>query len=686
MNHSDPVLKVTELSVSYRVRNGHVPAVRDVSFEIGSGECFGLVGESGCGKSTVAWSLVGFLGENGSVAGGSISFMGEELTGRTEAEMHGIRGSQIGMVYQDPMQSLNPSLRIGTQLTETLLEHQKMDAQGATKRCVEMLDRVHMPDPERVMRCYPHQVSGGQQQRVVIAMAMLNDPALLILDEPTTALDVTVEAAVLDLVADLRDETRTAILYISHSLGVIAQVSDRVGVMYAGEMVESASAELLFRDPKHPYTQGLLRSVPKLGESKSSSTLYSIPGRVPNALELPTGCTFAPRCPHAEAQCEAEMPELRLLEGHTIRCHLAEGIDASGGGTFSESTAARSDGDVEGEQEPLKVVNLRTAFEHDSGSVREFLGLRKKQKVQALNGVSLSLPRGMTLGIVGESGSGKTTLARTLIGLESSSGGEASFLGFDLTQPLGERDGALVAELQMVFQNPDSTLNPAYTVGYQIGRAVRRLGGSADRNDAAEVVQLLESVRLGADYADRYPGQLSGGEKQRVAIARAFASRPDLVLCDEPVSALDVSVQAAILNLLVEIQNRYGTSLVFIAHDLSVVRYIADFVSVMYLGQIMEAGPTESVYAPPHHPYTEALLSAVPVPDPSFGGSEIRLEGSVPSALNPPSGCPFHTRCHRRELLENGGEICVEEVPPLRQFDLGHRIQCHLPESVLRNL
>jgi peptide/nickel transport system ATP-binding protein len=679
-----PILEVEDVAVAYKVRGGEIEAVQHVSFTIERGESLGIVGESGCGKSTMAWAIVNFLGRNGYVKRGSIRFMGEELLGKSSEELRQLRGDRIAMVYQDPMQALNPSMRLGDQLKEVLTVHHTMSDAEAEKRTLEMLARVYMPDPANVMRRYPHQISGGQQQRVVIAMALLNQPALLIMDEPTTALDVTVEAAVLDLIAELRREFDTAIMYISHNLGVVARVCNRVGVMYAGEMVERATVADLYANPQHPYTQGLIRCVPKLGADKASSALYPIPGRVPAPQNRPSGCIFAPRCDYVRQRCHDERPKLRQVAGGTwARCHFAEEIDPAAWTPPDEMALPTLNPPRQNGELILQVQDLKKYYPVQGTSWRDLLGLGKRRYVQAVENASFSIPQGRTLGIVGESGCGKSTLAKVLIGLEASTAGKADFMGFDITGDLSTRDTAILRELQMVFQNPDSTLNPSHTVGDQIARPMRRFGTVPAAEVYDEVVKLLQAVRLGENYYARLPRQLSGGEKQRVGIARALASHPDLILCDEPVSALDVSVQAAILNLLLKVQQRYGTTLLFIAHDLSVVRFFSDFVAVMYLGQIMEIGPAEAIYAPPYHPYTEALLSAVPIPDPNAKQEQIRLIGAVPSALNPPSGCRFHTRCPRRHLLPDGGKICEQATPPWRELDNGHRIFCHIPLATL---
>lgn len=685
-----PILKVESAAISYETRYGDVEAVRDMSFEVDRARTFGIVGESGCGKSTVAFAIVDFLGPNGKIVGGSIKFQGRELVGRSQKELRKLRGDQISMVYQDPMQALNPSVTIGDQLAEVPIVHRGISKTEAWQKSIRMLERVYMPDPANVMDRYPHQLSGGQQQRVVIAMALLNNPALLIMDEPTTALDVTVEAVVLDLIEDLKRDFETAIVYITHDLGVVARVCDDVGVMYAGEIVERGSVEAIYRNPLHPYTQGLMRCVPKLGTTKASSILYPIPGRVPAPKDRPRGaCIFAPRCGYATDRCYNERPLLREIDPrHSARCFYAGEIEPGAWQPPEDLVPALVPAVAETSRESIiKVEGLKTYYEQESRSVLSLAGLGEKLYVKAVDGVSLEVPPGKTLGVVGESGCGKSTLAKTIIGLEPAVDGRAEFLGFDLTVPVSDRDMKLIQELQMVFQNPDSTMNPSYSVGQQIARPLRRFKTVPPEGVHEEVIRLLHAVRLDASYYDRLPRQLSGGEKQRVGIARAFASRPNLVLCDEPVSALDVSVQAAVLNLLLEIQRQHGTTMIFIAHDLSVVRFFSDYVAVMYLGHVVEFGPAEAIYAPPYHPYTEALLSAVPIPDPTAEQKHIRLEGTVPSALNPPSGCRFHTRCPRRsDLLPDGGRICEVQVPPWRYNADGHRIFCHIPLEDLRKL
>ncbi len=671
-----PVLEARDLAISYKTRKGEVAAVRGVSLKVYPGETVGVVGESGCGKSTIAFGIVGYLGPNGYIKEGSVKFEGEELVGRSEAELTRLRGDRISMVYQDPMQAMNPSLSIGEQLSEVLTCHNsEMSKEEAWERSIAMLKRVYMPDPANMMIRYPHQLSGGQQQRSVIAMAMLNKPSLLLMDEPTTALDVTVEAAVLDLIEDLKKDFNTGIIFITHNLGVVARVSEKICVMYAGEMVERGLIGEVFKEPAHPYTRGLMRCVPRLGESKEASQLFPIRGRVPPPMErLTTACIFAPRCDFSDELCFRERPErTRISPEHVARCFFAREI-LSGERDF---TVDRKRIQKEEEEEDrlveeflLESKSLKIYYEHSSDTLASLLGLGEKKYVKAVDDVSVRLAKGRTLGIVGESGCGKSTLVKGIIGLEDVKDGEMRFLGVDINKPVQERDRKWIQEMQMVFQNPDSTLNPAYPVGRQIARPIRRFKTVKSGQVKAEVLKLLQAVRLDDYYYDRLPRQLSGGEKQRVGIARALASRPDLVICDEPVSALDVSVQAAVLNLLLEVQNMLGTTMIFIAHDLSVVRYFSDDVAVMYLGQIVERAPVKKLFKAPLHPYTQALLASLPDPDePREGLSTIK--GTVPSIFELPRGCRFKDRCPQRF------EACDSDPEYLRAEE-EHLVRCHL--------
>jgi peptide/nickel transport system ATP-binding protein len=664
------VLRVRNLAISYGTRAGDVPAVREVTFDLRRGETLALVGESGCGKTTVAFALIGFLGKNGNIAGGSVEFLGRDLTGVNEEQLRNIRGNKISMVYQDPTSALNPSLRIGRQLTEILTEHNKeCGEREAFEQCVAMLEQVHMPDARKMMERYPHQLSGGQQQRVIIAGGLLNHPALLIMDEPTTALDVTIEATVLDLVKEIKEQFDTAVLFITHDLGVVARVADRVAVMYAGEVVEEAPVQELFGNPLHPYTRGLLACIPRPGVSKRDTVLQSIVGVVPPPSALPAGCSFEPRCPYGEERSREERPEFRRLNGsHSVRCHFADEI-AQGTKSIDERKVIRPPVTVAKRGEPILEANdLKSYYTQRGGG---FLALGEKKYVKAVEDVDFELRAGQTLGLVGESGSGKTTVAKTILGLEPATGGRIEFMGLELKGSVNSRARKTLKLLQMVFQSPDSTLNPSMKVGTAISRSVSRLTDVPRRDVRRRVIELLDSVKLGERYYERLPRQLSGGEKQRVAIARALAANPNLIVADEPTSALDVSVQAAVLNLLLEIQAKNQTAFILITHDLNVVLYLADWIAVMYLGHIVDYGPRQAFLRPPHHPYTEALLSAIPLPDPSVEPKKIRLSGAIPSAIDPPEGCVFNTRCPRYI-----GDICHTD-PKIHRLENGQMIACH---------
>ena len=556
-----PVIEVDNVQINYETRKGDVEAIQGVSFKVGEGETVGLVGESGCGKSTIAFGIVNFLGPNGKIVDGSIRFQGEELVGRSQEELKKLRGDRISMVFQDPMQALNPSVRLGEQLAEVLTCHKDISHQEAWQRSIDMLKQVNMPDVENVMVRYPHQISGGQQQRVVIAMAMLNNPALIIMDEPTTALDVTVEAAVLDLLEQLKHDFNAANIFITHNLGVVARVSDYLCVMYAGQMVESGPLTEIFRDPRHPYTMGLLACVPRLGDSKLESLLQPIRGRVPPPAERSkTECIFAPRCDYVTEDCRKARPGFtEITSGHVARCIYALEIEDRARTKRRRKPEDLPEQPEATEKDLLSFDNLKVYYPTESNSVVSLFGMGEKKFVKAVDDVSVRVAKGRTLGVVGESGCGKSSLVKGLIGLEPVTDGDVQFMGIDTTMPVTERDTNLIKEMQMVFQNPDSTLNPSYTVGSQIARPIKRFRTAPSGQIKDEVIKLLKAVRLPPTYYERLPRQLSGGEKQRVGIARALASRPDLIICDEPVSALDVSVQAAVINLLLEIQQVFGS-------------------------------------------------------------------------------------------------------------------------------
>jgi len=685
MDDSSPILSVKNLAVTYKTRKRDIDAVRDVSFDIYRGENLGLVGESGCGKSTAAYSIVNFLGPNGRVKSGEILFKGEQLRNRSEADLRKLRGADISMVYQEPMSALNPSMQIRDQLAESLIAHRGFNQKDAFAESLEALRKVYMPDAEGVMQRYPHQLSGGQQQRVLIAMAMLNNPSLLIMDEPTTALDVTVEAAVLDLIAELQKKYNTATLYISHNLGVVARVSDKVAVMYAGEIVELAPTREIFHNPMHPYTMGLMRCLPDVDAPKGTRTLHPIEGRVPSPANLPAGCIFAPRCQQVEPECLAGRPHLKEISpGHQVRCFRAWDWTAVKENWKTEDLVPLKEScpDRNGntEENVLNVKNAKVYYPVPFKTVGGLFGMEKRSYVRASDDVSFSVKRGRTLGIVGESGCGKSTIAKAIVGLEPLFGGQIDFLNVDVSKPLNKRGIDTIRDLQMVFQDPNGVLNPSYSVGDQIAFSLRRFGTVPPDQIRAEVERLLQAVKLDESYYNRLPRQLSGGEKQRVGIARAISTNPAMVVCDEPVSALDVSVQAAVLNLLLEIQNTRNTTMILISHDLSSVRFFADEVAVMYLGHIMEIGSCESIFQPPNHPYTTALLAAVPRADPDAPHSNIRLSGHVPSAVKPPSGCKFNTRCPFKI-----GAICEQEEPSKRDMGAGHLIYCHLTPEDLKN-
>jgi peptide/nickel transport system ATP-binding protein len=673
-----PLLDVQDLRVAYATRAGDVPVIPGLNLRLHAGEALGLVGESGCGKSTVALSIVRYLGRAGRITGGRILFEGRDLATLGDAALRAIRGRRIAMVYQDPMASLNPVMTVGRQLMEVPMIHEGASPATARARALAMLGEVKLADPEALMDRYPHQLSGGQQQRIVIAMALITGPALLIMDEPTTGLDVTVEAAVLDLVRELRSRHRSAILFISHNLGSVVRVCDRVGVMYRGEVVEEGSVRQIFTNPRHPYTRGLLDCLPTLGRDKRRAPLVPIAGQVEPALVRPPGCGFAGRCVHVEVgRCTTRPIAVAAVHGepgHRVACVRSDELTR-----WRRRSSAAASQDTGKPGEPVIAIHHLSKVYEPRRSLRLSA---QPAPVRAVADVDLAAARGQTLAIVGESGCGKSTLAKVLSGLEVATAGSMTLEGVEVgALPVDRRSPALKRKLQMVFQNPDSTLNPSHTVGYAIGRALRRLQGGAPADLAAGVARLLEVVKLPPGIAARKPRHLSGGEKQRAAIARALAGDPDVILADEPVSALDVSVQAAIVNLLNEIQAARGATLVFISHDLAVVRYLADTVAVMYLGTVAEFGPVEHVFAPPYHPYTEALLSAVPVPDPDHAVARILLEGPVPRADEMPRGCPFATRCPRRL-----GAVCDDTPPPVQRLAADHRIACHIPSGELLRL
>lgn len=680
VSFAQPVLDIRGLNITYRTRAGLSPAVMDFNLRVMPGETVGLVGESGCGKSTVAMAIMRYMGRNGTIAGGTIHFKGRNTSTMSEAELRAMRGSGIAMVYQEPFAALNPSIPCGRQLMEVVETLGGADAPRAYALALQMLADVNLPDPERVMAAYPHQISGGQQQRVVIAMALLSKPALLLMDEPTTALDVTVEAGIIELIRDIKGKFGTSIVFISHNLGLVRAVCDRVSVMYAGQVIEEGAVDEVFRNMRHPYTHGLFAAIPQPRANKHTRPLVTIPGQVMLPHQRPRGCNFAPRCSFFEKdRCDApliiEQRAVKSGSDHTLRCERFEEIALGEGHQALSSRCSEMS-----EELVLRVEDMRKYYPLPAGGfIDRFRGMANRF-VKGNDGVDLVARRGETVAIVGESGSGKSTFAKVLMGLETATDGKVMLEDQDITCiPVQKRSRVQRSNLQMVFQNPSETLNPSMTIGTQIARVVRKLGGLADSTSVDKrVLELLDLVKLPREFAKRRPRQLSGGQKQRVAIARAFAGTPDMVVADEPVSALDVSVQAAVIELLISIQRKNYTTIVFISHDLSLVQYVADRVVVMYLGQILEQGTVDEVFSPPYHPYTEALISAIPVADPTIEKRKIVLDGTLPSPLDPPKGCAFCTRCPRRL-----GVICDEQAPAVQVTDNGHTIKCHIPISEL---
>ncbi len=690
---SSTILEVEGLEIRYHTRQGTLTAIRDVGFEIREGEIVGIVGESGCGKSTVAASMLRLLPPNGRITRGRISFKGQDLAQANEEQMRQLRGQELSMIFQDPMTSLNPVFTIEAQMIDALQAHNGRGRSNELRqRAVQILERVGIPDAEERIQYFPHQFSGGMRQRIMIAIALLANPALLVADEPTSALDVTLEAQILHLIRSLRDEFGTAILYISHDLGVMAQLCDRIIVMYAGNVVESGDVYAIFDSPKHPYTQALLNSHPS--RKSGRARLSTIPGTVPSLKDMPAGCKFAPRCRIAQDVCHKMEPRYLRAGAQQVLCHAydAERWVARPNQELA-ATTTRSDetpgpapvavspqvASPAGTDPALVAVrDLRVHFPDRIGFLGQILG-RKGGAVRAVDGLDIEIRRGETLGLVGESGSGKTTLGRTILRLEEPTAGATILDAQDLSHLPEVQVRPLRAHMQMIFQDPAASLSPRLKVASTLLEPFR-IHNVPVENPRQKVLDLLKMVGLSAEQADKYPHELSGGQARRVGIARALALRPQFLVADEPTAGLDVSVAASILNLLKDLREQLNLTYLIITHNLNVISFIANRVGVMYLGKLVELSATDDVFDHPQHPYTEALIAAIAVPEPrqrEFRDRRIWLTGEIPSPKNPPPGCAFHPRCRYAE------ERCSRETPLLRPAGgEGRWVACHFPDKV----
>ncbi|MCL8026932.1 ABC transporter ATP-binding protein [Nocardioides bruguierae] len=667
---TDLLLDVRGLQTHFETQFGIVRAVNDVSFTVRPGEVVGIVGESGSGKSVTARSILRMIHKPGRVVGGEVLYRGQDLLGVSDKEMQALRGSEIAMVFQDPQSALNPVMTVGDQIAEALIVHGG-EKKASRARALELLEQVGIPDAPRRLDEYPHQFSGGMRQRVVIAIALASSPKLLIADEPTTALDVTIQAQILRLLAQLREDLGVAVLMITHDMGVVAEMCDRVVVMYGGRVMERGPVEAIFSAPQLPYTADLLAAMPKL-EDGEEHRLPAIPGAPPDPSRLPTGCSFNPRCRFAEDRCRESVPVLTIRgPEHSAACHVTGDGAPLTPAPPAEATAARRE--IGGEP-LLEITDLRVDVNCGRGGL-----LGKADPVYAVDGVSLEVRPGETLGLVGESGCGKSTLARAIMGINPVSGGSVCIGG----QELGPKDRAgskrIRETVQYVFQDPFASLNPRRTVRQSIEEALEVRGVPAKEREA-EILRLSERVGLNPLHLDRLPHAFSGGQRQRVGIARALAAEPRLLVCDEPVSALDVSIQAQIINLLSDLRDELDLGFLFIAHDLSVVKHISDRVAVMYLGTFVEIGDAEQVYSDPQHPYTASLMASSPKPDVAQRDRErIVLTGDLPSPKNPPTGCRFRTRCPIGPLFRDDRQVCIEQAPTLTPTATGQMAACHFP-------
>ncbi|MBL8429643.1 MAG: dipeptide ABC transporter ATP-binding protein [Dechloromonas sp.] len=656
------MLKVDNLRLGFTAGKKMLAAVDGISFSIEKGETFALLGESGCGKSATAQGIMRLLPAAGRILEGKVSLEGEPLLSLSEADMRAYRGGRMAMIFQEPATSLNPVLTVGRQIGEVLERHLDLRGTAATERMVDLLRQVGIADPERRLTEYPFQLSGGMKQRVMIAIALAGEPELLIADEPTTALDVTVQAQILDLLAKIQVDRGMGMLLITHDLGVVARMAHRIGVMYAGELVEVASREAFFTQPRHPYTQALFEALPEI--SRRGLKLTTIPGQVPSLAAMPTGCRFADRCAHVMPVCREVSPPWReVADGHTVRCHW-QGEAAEDARTRNAVTEL----DIDPGKPFLQVADLKVHFPIRKGFLQRTVG-----HVRAVDGVSLAISAGRTLALVGESGCGKTTVGKALLQLIKPTAGSVTLGGSELVGLKSRRLRGVRRHMQMIFQDPFASLNPRLRVGEIIAEGMGALGVETDpQARTTAVATLLQQVGLSDEAINRYPHEFSGGQRQRIAIARALAVQPELLICDEPTSALDVSVQAQILNLLKKLQAELGVAYLFITHNFAVVEYLAHDVAVMYLGRIVEQGSAEEVLRSPRHPYTQALLSAVPAPHLEARAEVIRLPGETPSPANPPSGCHFHPRCPQAT------DVCRQRYPATSAVSGTHTVSCHL--------
>ena len=674
-----PLLQIDDLRTEIRLRSATVHALDGVSLNVEAGECLGIVGESGSGKTMTALSIMQLLPPGGHIIGGTITLGGQEISSLNDDGMRHVRGNEVGMIFQDPMTSLNPTMTVGDQIAETVLLHRGADAKTAQARAVEVLGLVGMPRPAERVSNYPHQLSGGMRQRVMIAMALACEPKLLIADEPTTALDVTIQKQILELIDDLRRRLGLAVILVTHDLGVIAGRADRVAVMYAGKVMETTSTARLFANPRHPYTEALFGALPEKAADQTER-LYSIPGMPPDLTSPPPGCRFAARCRYVQDRCRQTEPP---LEGdsweHVFRCYFPVGrAEKDAGAARLEVTEvaherrAPADAVADGDGVLLRADNLVKNFAVTSGAVLQ----RKIGEVSAVADVSFSIAAGKTFGMVGESGCGKTTIGRLIAGLEKATGGSILLDGEDLTKLSKRERRRRSPKVQLMFQDSYASMDPRMRVGPILREplAIQRIGSRQEQHN--KIAAILDEVGLPRAAVDRYPHEFSGGQRQRLGLARALILNPMLVIADEPVSALDVSIQAQILNLMLDLQRDLGLTYLFISHDLSVVRYLSETIGVMYLGKLVEVGPADDVYYRPVHPYTRGLIDTVPVADPAVAQAreDKGVSGELPSAISPPSGCRFRTRCPRAQ------DLCAQQEPPLRPFnDGGHLAACHFP-------